>query len=325
MMMTAVVLPDAFAATHFAEPGYHLNTEMFLRGIDSNGLILIDAEERLYNELCDAVEPLAGLGKGKNTHALFEELLKKRRQKVLRFVKTSCPIEGSPSTATVATQVVGHCGADALLVDPVSHPILASGVPPVTVVIPVTDYHNSPFESERRRCTERLPPVDQMTSDKFDDLIQRCTRYSRWLRLYDKQIGKGTNLSHFHRGIARILRLWVNAAHFPKRELHVEIFTVADDSSYAVYPPAVAHSRATSDLVEPLATELGLRIDLHFKRDEKGISHARHLQTQCVAILFEAGFDFVNEDGTLRRNFIKIDGGCLEHLQEYRLLPSYKP
>src|SRR4051794_25104399 len=127
MLMTAVVLPDAFSAAHFAEPGYHLNTEMFLRGIDSNGLILLDAEERLYNELCDTVDPLARLGKGKNTHALFEELLKKRRQKVLRFVKTCCSVNGSPSTADVATQVVGHCGADALLVDPGSQTKLASG------------------------------------------------------------------------------------------------------------------------------------------------------------------------------------------------------
>jgi hypothetical protein len=67
MLMTAVVLPDAFAATHFADPSYHLNTEMFLRGIESNGLILVDAEERLYHELCDTVDPLAQLGKGKNT------------------------------------------------------------------------------------------------------------------------------------------------------------------------------------------------------------------------------------------------------------------
>src|SRR5438067_4530902 len=117
MLMTAVVLPDAFAASHFADSSYHLNTEMFLRGIDSNGLILVDAEERLYHELCDAVDPLARLGKGKNTHALFEELLKKGRQKVLRFVKTCCSVNGSPRTADVANQVIGRCGADAFLVD----------------------------------------------------------------------------------------------------------------------------------------------------------------------------------------------------------------
>jgi hypothetical protein len=325
MLMTAVVLPDAFDATHFADPSYHLNTEMFLRGIDSNGLILVDSEERLYHELCEAVDPLARLGKGKNTHALFEELLKKRRQKVLRFVKTCCSVNGSPSTADVATQVVGHCGADALLVDPASHPKVGAGAPLGCAVIPVPDYHNSPFEAERRRCSERLPPVDQMPAGHFDDLIKRCTRYTRWLRLFDKQIGKANNLSHFRRGIERILRLWTSVAHFPKTELHVELFTVVDESSYASFPPAVAYRRVKTDLVDALAAAFGLRIDLHFKKDDRSICHARHLQTQCLAISFEAGFDFIEEDGTLRRNFVKIDGGCLDHLQEYRQLPEYRP
>lgn len=325
MLMTAVVLPDAFAATHFADPSYHLNTEMFLRGIDSNGLILVDAEERLYHELCDTVDPLAQLGKGKNTHALFEELLKKRRQKILRFVKTCCSVNGSPPTADVATQVVQRCRADTLLVDPVSHPALASCGSAGTTVIPVPDYGSSPVEAERRRCCEKLPPVDQLPAGSFDDLMMRCARYSRWLRLFDKQIGKGSNLSHFRRGIDKILRLWLNAAHFPKNGLLAEIFTVVDDSNHATFTPAVAYNRVKGDLVEPLATDLGLRIDLHFKKDDKGICHARHLQTQSVAISFEAGFDFVDESGTLRRNFIKIDGGCLDHLQEYRQLPVFKP
>ena len=322
MLMTAVVLPEAFAATHFADPSYHLNTEMFLRGIESNGLILVDAEERLYRELCDTVDPLAQLGKGKNTHALFEELLKKRRQKVLRFVKTCCSVNGSRSTADVATQVAGHCVADALLVDPVSHLTVASSGPAGTAVIPVPDYSSSPVEAERRRCCEKLPPVDQVPAGSFDDLIMRSSRYSRWLRLFDKQIGKGSNLSHFRRGIDRILRLWTTAAHFPRTELHAEVFTVVDESGYATFPPAVAYNRVKSDIVDALATDLGLGIDLHFKKDDKGICHARHLQTQCVAISFDAGFDFVEENGTLRRNFIKIDGGCLDHLQEYRHLPE---
>src|SRR5262249_10465277 len=158
---------------------YHLNTEMFLRGIDSNGLILVDAEERLYHELCDKIDPLAQLGKGKNTHALFEELLKKRRQKVVRFVKTSCSVNGSRSTADVATKVVQHCGVDTLLVDPASHPALVHCGSARTTVIPVPDYGSSPVEAERRRCCEMLPPVDQMAAGEFDSLIGHATCYSR--------------------------------------------------------------------------------------------------------------------------------------------------
>ena len=88
MLMATTVVPGVFSPGRFADPAYHLNLEVFLRGIDSNGVVLVDADGCLYHKLCDAVEPLAGIGKGKTSHALFEELLKKRRQKVVCFVKT---------------------------------------------------------------------------------------------------------------------------------------------------------------------------------------------------------------------------------------------
>lgn len=232
---------------------------------------------------------------------------------------------GSRSTADVATQVVQQCGVDALLVDPVSHPALAPCGSARTTVIPVPDYGSSPVEAERRRRCEKLPPVDQMAAGEFDSLIGQATRYSRWLRFFDKQIGKGTNLSHFRRGVERILRLWIGAAHFPLSELHAELYTCVDDSQQAQYPPDVAYRRVRDDLVGQLAAALSLRIDLVFKRDDNSICHPRHLQTQSVALLFERGFDFINDDNSLRRCIVRIDGGCSEHLQEYRQLPGYKP
>ena len=33
MLMSAVVLPEAFAKRHFDDPAYHLNTEVLLRGM----------------------------------------------------------------------------------------------------------------------------------------------------------------------------------------------------------------------------------------------------------------------------------------------------
>jgi hypothetical protein len=324
MLMATVVHPEAFDETHFADPRYHLNTEVLLRGIDSNGLVLLDTEERLYQTLCDSVEPLARLGKGKNTHALFEELLKKHRQKIVHFVKTRCSVNRNVQITDVVTQVARQCKADALVVASVNHSSVIAAALPNTPVISVPDYISSPVENKRRLWCERLPPVDQMPLE-FDALIERCTRYSCWLRFFDKQIGKGNSLSHFRRGIERILRLWLNAAHFPQDNLHAELFTVVDDSSYAKLSPDVAYRRVKDNLIQSLERDLGLRIELHFKHDVNSICHARHLQTQSLAISFDAGFDFINEDGTLRRNFIRIDGGCLEHLQEYRKLPNYNP
>jgi hypothetical protein len=324
MLMTAVVLPTAFAEANYVDPTYHLNTEMFLRGIDSNGLILVDGDEKLYHTLCDAVEPLAAHGKGKTTHALFEELLKKRRQKCLRFVKTCCVVNGNVSIAGTALQVTTFCKPSILLADPPSQPSLASSqLPPETNLTPVPNYISSSVETERHRCLEKLPPIDLMGSNEFDSLIGQATRYSRWLRFFDKQIGKGTNLSHFRRGLERIIRTWIKSAHFPPNELHAEVLTCVDDSEHAQHAPEVAYRRVRKDLVGQLARDLSLRIDLAFKRDVSSICHARHLQTQSVSLLFERGFDFVNEDGSLRRGIVRIDGASSEHLQQYRQLASY--
>lgn len=325
MLMTVVVLPEAFSASHFADPTYHLNMEVLLRGIDSNGLILVDAEERLYEQLCDHVEPLAFIGKGQTTHALFEELLKKRRQKVVRFVKTDCsfnPIRQSPE---VASSVAVQCNADSLLSDPGSQFQLAKIVGGSVPVIPVTQYISSKIEIERRRCCESLPSLDQMAAGEFDRVIAGATRFSRWLRFYDKQIGKGTGLSRFRKGLEKILRLWIDAAHYPKSQLSADLFTVVDESPYKTHEPSVAYHRVRGDLIEPLQQQFGIQIKFSFKRDSDSICHARHLQTQSVAILFERGFDFVEDDGTLCRAFVKLDAASATHLQEYRQLPSFVP
>lgn len=325
MLMTAVVLPEAFAAACFVDPTYHLNAEILLRGIDANGLILIDAEERLYNELCDQVETLANVGKGKTTHALFEELLKKKRQKIMRFVKTACSFNKARPTVDLATTVAIKCRADSLVVDPASREVIVSGVPAPTQVIAVPEYISSFVESERRRYCESLSSVDQMPTGEFDRLIERSFRFSRWIRFYDKQIGKGNNLSHFRRGIERILRVWIQATSYPKDQLRAELFTVVDESPYKSFAPSVAFNRVKGDLIEPLQQQFGVTFTFAFKRDNESICHARHLQTSSTAILFEGGFDFLENDGTFRRVFIKLDGGCSAHLKQYRDLPAYTP
>ncbi len=164
-----------------------------------------------------------------------------------------------------------------------------------------------------------------MASGEFDSLIERCTQYSKWLRFFDKQIGKANNLARFRLGVERVLRQWLQSAHFPRHELRAEVYTVVDESRYAKLSPVVAYRRVLNDLVKPLEQKLSVRIDLYFKQDIKSICHPRYLQTQSVAISFEKGFDFVESDGRLRRNFIRIDGGCLGHLQQYRNLPNYRP
>lgn len=325
MLMAATVVPDVFSLGHFADPTYHLNLEIFLRGIDSNGVVLVDADDRLYEKLCDAVEPLSGMGKGKTSHALFEELLKKRRQKIVRFVKTTCSFDMARSEEEIAISLAMQCKADTLIVDSYERASRANGVTGMPVVTPMAGYIESAAEADRRRCCEALPSLDQMAVGDFDQVISNATRFSKWLRFYDKQIGKGTGLSRFRRGLEKILRPWTETAHFPKADLSVELFTVVDESLNCRFEPSVAYRRVQKDLVDALQQEFGVSIRLSFKRDADSICHARHLQTQSAAVLFERGFDFVGDDGKLSRAFIKIDGASVSHLQEYRRLPEYLP
>lgn len=325
MLMTTVVLPESFSAGNFADPTYHLNMEVLLRGIDTNGLLLVDAEERLYQQMCDHVEPLANHGKGKNTHALFEELLKKRRQKIVRFVKTDCSFNPNRQLADVAVSVATTCKVDSLITDSATHSQIASATGGAVRVLPVTEYIGSSIEAERRRYVETLPSLDQMAAGQFDKLIVSATRFSRWMRFYDKQIGKGTSLSRFRRGMERILKLWVYSAHFPRNQLSVELFTVVDESQYKQLEPSVAYHRVKGDLVDALHQQFGIPIRLSVKRDPDSQCHPRHLQTQSLAIMFEKGFDILEDDGTLCRSFMTVGGDFVGHLQEFRQLQEYVP
>lgn len=327
MLMSAVLMPEALAQEHFADPTYHLNTEILLRGIDANGVILVDANRRLYNQLCDNVEQLAATKKGKTTHALFEELLKKERQKVVRFVSTRCSPHSSTTEEECSASVALHCRPDAVIANPEMASRLGMRVDAFPPVISMPDYISSTVEANRRRCLESLPPLDSMTSEEFDRLIIGATRFTKWLRFYDKQIGKGTGLVRFKRGIDRILRLWTANSYFPIDQLSAELYTAVDESCDRKVAPPAAYHRVRLELVEPLSSQFGVAIQFSFKKDSgpKSISHPRHLQTQSLAILFEKGFDFIENDRSFSRTFIKPDASCGTHLREYRLLPDYTP
>lgn len=325
MLVSTVVLPESFSANHFADPTYHLNMEVLLRGIDTNGLILVDADEKLYRQMCDHVESLVNVGKGKTTHALFEEILKKRRQKVVRFVKTECTYNPNLEPADVTAWVATRCKPDSLLTDLTNHTKMVSATGGSVPVILITDYISSTVEAERRRYVESLPSLDQMAPGEFDKLIVSATRFSRWLRFYDKQIGKGISLSRFRKGMTRILQLWVNASHFPKGELSIDLYTVIDESQNKQLDPSAAYYRVKGDLVEPLQEQFGIPIKLLIKRDPDSKCHPRHLQTQSLAVMFEKGFDILEDNGTLCRTFMTAGGDFAGHLQEFRQLPEYLP
>jgi len=325
MLLSTVVLPKLFEADHFDNPIHHLNMEALLRGVDANGLILVDAEECLYNQICDNVELLNDHPKGQITKALFEELLKKNRQKIIRIVKTVCTFNLNRKLSDIAARVAITCKADSLLTDPDTRLQLAAANDGSVQVIPITEYTNSEVEAERKK-REKPPGLAQMTAVQFDKLIAGATKYSRWLRFFDKQIGKGTGVSRFRQGMERIVQVWINAAHFPKSELSIEVYTVVDESYRRAMDPPVAYHEVKTKLVDLLQRQFDIPVKLSVKRDDKNkkLCHDRFLQTQSLSIMFSKGFDIIENSGAFSHTFMNV-GDYTYHLDLYRKLPEYLP
>lgn len=325
MLMAAVVLPDAFDKTCFAAPGYRDHAELFFKGIESNGVILVDSDSRLLSELDSKIAGLS-LKDGQQLQIRLAEMSKaKRCQKIVPVDKSVCRTSTTAPLVKVAKKVFATCGAHTLVTDPGSHLSLLSDGMKSDQLTPLGAYTGSVFEDQRRRAFENLPPIDKLTAGEVDRLLVEATRYSRWLRLYDKQVGKGRNLSHFLRGVERLIDLWVNAAHFPTNGLSVEFYTCVDESPDADPNAEVAYNRYIGDVIQPLRKRFSIPVRAFFKEDDQNICHDRYFQVQAAAFSVSRGFDFVNPNGSYRRCVIRVEPGCIDHLQEYRKLPDFKP
>lgn len=322
MLVSFIIDPDVFSETYFDLPLYHVHLEFLLKGIRANGLVLVDKDNRMYEALVDAVEQLASAKKGQHVHILFEELVKRKREwKLELFVQTNCRLPGAEHSDPL--EVLGQaCHASAIIV---SERRRTAQVAPKLTPEPTyaAEYLQSSVEETRRRAHEDLPYLDKMIGSDFDKLIIDTTRYSRWLRFYDKQIGKATNLAAFKQGVSALIELWVKNCHFPRSELSCELITVADESTSRKKSPSECLTSLQS-FVKSLTQEFSISIQLRFKQDKHSITHPRHLQAQSAAILFERGFDIVDSNGNLKRSTIKLDQQAIPHLREYRQLPDYQ-
>jgi hypothetical protein len=321
MLMTAVIQPEAFDKTHFTNPGYRDQAEMMLRGLESNGLLILDPNCRLLKEINDRMD-LLSTKDGQQLQIRLAELQKNERRRVLMAERTVCSCPLSLPLLEAAKAVHSAARTDTLIVDSASHASLqANGSAPKDMT-PLSSYISSDFERKRHYCLDQIPPIDKMAPGEFDGHMIRLTRFAKRLRFYDKQIGKGSSLGGFRSGIGKILSLWVAYSHFPRPTLSAEIYTCVQKTHD---PTDVVHTRILGSLVRKLASDNGLRITFYFKEDSPALTHDRFLQTDSVPVYFSKGFDYMEEDGTLHRCVVKIDNGAYEHLQEYRNLKNVKP
>jgi hypothetical protein len=348
MLISYVISPDTLQEELFADKVHFLNVFSLLSGISGNGVVLVDAEGKIYDRLFELAEALSGK-KGNRISILFtEEFVKKKKRK---FVKCKPRIGNQMSMEDMVITLAMQCRPDSLIVaSNDKSQELSNRKPPIfdgVAVTAISDYIESPTEELRRQLAEsKLPALDTLNKSDAERLLIQAMRFSKCLRFYDAIIGKGTRCWAFREGIEHILKLWRNHAYF-RDGLSVEVYTVADESERRKFEPFEAYEKLKREFELPLQRSIELPLKLFFKKkidthnkdhSENDVTHQRLLQTDYCILNFDHGFDILkpkrdldprknklvaNEESIFRHMPVNLYPGGHQQLVKYRGLPNY--
>lgn len=323
MLVSAALDPSALKADCFDDL-YTIHVEDFLKGIQKNGLLIVDSGRRLQDALRDQVKsPVLPIAYRKRLQSLVEELLKNRKRRIVEC--SAANFTASDNLLEIACNLKTEAETDGLIVGNENFEKLRFDPEHRHSIVPLSEYRDSNFEEERQRYCDGFGPIDTLSRSEVDEIIIRSIRFSKWLRFYDKQIGTGKNTSNFQRGISYILSLWKKHGFFASQQGigSVEIFTCRDE-----YIPDNdiddVNRKINRELMERLKKRFPhwWQIKLSVKDDPDGIFHARYLETQHAIIRIDRGFDLFKQNGGFRRNFFTLNMAESSHLKECRDLPD---
>ena len=333
MLVSAVLDPSAFEADCFDDL-YTIHAEDFLKGIEKNGLLIVDSGRRLQDALRDRVRsPALPIAYQKRLQILVEELLKNRKRRIVEC-PTAPNSTSSGNLLGIACDLKTETETDGLIVGSENFEELRFNPKYSDGIVSLSTYRDSDFEKLRERYFDGLEPIDMLSESKVKDVITRSVRFSKWLRFYDAYIGSGDNTSHFRKGIEYILNLWREHGFFATEQGigSVEIFTcpaeqIRDDETDSAKESKLErnqenYQKVVRELVEPLNEDFPWSIKLSVKDDPDSIFHARYLETQHAIIRIDRGFDLFNQDNEFRRNFFTLNMAESSHLKECRDLPD---
>lgn len=318
MLVSAVLDPSAFDVEYF-DALYTIQMVDFLKGIQRNGLLIVDLENRLRDALVKQYEALPSKPRGRLRILVEELLLKKRTRRIIACHLSSSNIPAM-DLLDLAYNLKEDTKADALIVGNESLETLKSDQRFNEGIVPLSEYHDSDFEEDRQRYENRIGPIDTLLESEVADIIIRSVRFTKWLRFYDPYIGRGNNTRDFREGIEYILSLWYEHVFFesPQETGSVEIFTCSNQHIQA----REQHRRIVQELTTPLQQRFPWPLNFLIKNDPRRIFHARYLETQHAVIRIERGFDFFDQNNEFLRNFFTLNMAESSHLRECRELPD---
>ena len=216
MLVSAVLDPSALEAKYF-DALYTIQTVDFLKGIQKNGLLIVDSENRLRDALVEQVKSLP-IKPQQRLRFLIQELLLKKKSKRVIACFVSLNNTSSVPLLNLAYHLKTDTGADALVVGNESLETLKSSQRHGEGIVPLSEYRDSDFETERQRYENQVGPIDELSKSETEDIIIRTVRFTKWLRFYDPYIGRGNNTNDFRKGIEYILSLWYEHGFFASQQ-----------------------------------------------------------------------------------------------------------
>ena len=333
MLVSAVLDPSAFDAEHFNDL-YTIQAEDFLQGIWRNGVLIVDSERKLQEELFERAESLPRTGKWERLRILLTDLLKEKSKRVaVRLVSLSNV--SSVNLLELTCNLKKDTEADVLILGDENFETLRFNSKYNDGIVKLSRYRDSDFEKERQGYCDGLGPIDAFSRLDVDKIISRSIRFSKRLRFYDKYIAIADNTSDFLNGIKYILSLWRDHSFFASQQGigEVEIFTCAEhireDEEEHVKEGKLVRSeenyrRVKRELMEWLQKEAPQwwQLKIFVKNDPHHIFHARYLETQHAIIRIDRGFDLFNQENAFQRNFFTLNMAEGSHLRECRDLPD---
>ena len=174
MLISAVLDSSVFYTTYF-NATYGIQAEDFLNGIEKNGLLIVDSENKLQDAIFEQVESLPTKYR-QRLQILVEELFKNKRERVVQCC-ISPNYTLSEDLLDLAYYLKTVSEADVLIVGNESVKTLKSGEKYTESIVPLSEYHNSNFENLHKRSQS----IDIFSESEMEDSIIHSVQFDKWI------------------------------------------------------------------------------------------------------------------------------------------------
>ena len=178
MRISAVLDSSVFNAAYF-NPTYVRHTNEFLNGIQGNGLLIVDSENKLQNAIFEQIESLPTKYR-QQLQIRFEELFKNKREQVVECYILSNNVS-SENLLDLAYHVRTASEAEVLIVGSENLEILKVHQRYREGIFSLSEYSDNYFEKECQQYYGELELTNAPSELKTEETIIHSEQFNGWL------------------------------------------------------------------------------------------------------------------------------------------------